>query len=90
MSKKNEVFRFLLETAGSADEIDLGTGSNQDNITKALMSSMVQGNQFAEFNANQSAQKLLDKQRKQEMKNLREQEIRDMQTPSNPVIKSTK
>jgi hypothetical protein len=44
MSKKNEVFRFLLETAGSADEIDLGAGANQDNITKALMSSMVQGN----------------------------------------------
>jgi len=36
--------RFLLEIAGAGDELDLQKGANQDNITKALMSSMVQSN----------------------------------------------
>ena len=46
--------RFLLETAGAGDDLDIQGGQNQDNITKALMSSMVQSNQFADYNANQN------------------------------------
>ena len=57
MAKKNEVLRFMLETAGSSQDIDVRPGANQDNITKALMSSMVQSNQFADYNGNQNVQK---------------------------------
>ena len=53
IGRKNEVLRFLLETAGLGEQDMPGSGStqsfNQDNITKALMSSMIQSNQFAEF-----------------------------------------
>ena len=42
--------RFLLEVAGQGEnDGQKQQGFNQDNITKALLSSMLQWNQYAEF-----------------------------------------
>ena len=53
IGKKNEVLRFLLQLAGSGaedgDHKSAGSNATKDNITKALMSSMLQSNQFASF-----------------------------------------
>ena len=46
------MLRFLLEAAGSGDDQkNQGQGStfDQDNITRALMSSMINNNQFADY-----------------------------------------
>ena len=69
IGKKNEVMRFLLETAGlgESDMPKKSTGSafNQDNITKALMSSMIQSNQFAEFGGTAEAKRDIKSQKEQ-------------------------
>jgi len=52
IGRKNEVLRFLLEAAGSGDDQKnkgQGTTFDQDNITRALMSSMINNNQFADY-----------------------------------------
>ena len=47
ISKKNEVLRFMLEMAGNGLQVtheDQAQNKNQESITKALMSAMVQSN----------------------------------------------
>lgn len=58
IAKKNEVMRFFLELAneGSKDA-DAKSSRNQENITKALMSSILQSNQFADFGGVSDAKK---------------------------------
>ena len=62
ISKKSDVLKFLLELAGTGDPIDeggkknSGPNFNQENITKALMSSMIKSNQFADFTSSDPAQ----------------------------------
>ena len=70
------MLRFLLEAAGSDDESKnkvQGSTFSQDNITRALMSSMINNNQFADYQAN--AQQTQNQQKVDAMKNQREQEL---------------
>ena len=92
--------RFLLETAGLGEQ-DMPSNSstqsfNQDNITKALMSSMINSNQFAEFGGTHDAKRDMKSQKEAQMKVQREQEMKEMNKMQpgpgggNPLLKSTK
>ena len=54
IGKKNQVLRFLLEVAGSGDSFSSnnqkkGSTFQQENITKALTSSLMQSTAFADY-----------------------------------------
>lgn len=83
--------RFLLEVAGQGEnDGQKQQGFNQDNITKALMSSMVQSNQYAEFGGVSDAKRDMKLQKEIQMKQVHDADKKEISQPGNPLIKSTK
>jgi hypothetical protein len=54
------------------------------------MSSMIQSSQYAEFGGIADGKKEIKNQKEQQMKLMRDQDIKEMNVPGNTMIKSTK
>ena len=54
------------------------------------MSSMVQSNQYAEFGGVSDAKRDLKLQKEQQMKQIRDVDLKEINSAGNPLIKSTK